>query len=120
MDEQEAIQSTNVPADRNPEYDADPGNATTDKVFLLSIDEAERYFPSDDARKCQPTAYTAYAVEDEEYIDSGNCLWWLRSPGSYQNYAAGVYFDGSVGYVSGTVGNDDFCVRPALWVNLES
>ncbi len=54
---QEMILDTNVPADKNPNYTTNPGNATTDKVFLLSIAEAEKYFTTDEARKCAPTAY---------------------------------------------------------------
>ena len=118
-DERAAIQSTNVPADRNPEYDTDPGNATTDKVFLLSIDEVDRYFSSDAARKCQPTAY---AVENGAgaYSNSSNCWWWLRSPGNYQNRAARVDIGGSVSSNGIYVDYNFDCVRPALWVNLES
>lgn len=116
-EEQIAIQSTNVPADRNPEYYTDPGNATTDKVFLLSIDEAKRYFSSNDARACQPTAY---AVENGAYSDSGNCWWWLRSPGRNQRDAALVIYFGSVKYLGDDVNSVYACARPALWVNLES
>ena len=32
-------------------------NDTADKIFLLSIDEAKKYFVSDDARKTKPTAH---------------------------------------------------------------
>ena len=117
-DEQAAIQSTNVPAGRNPEYDTNPGSATTDKVFLLSIDEAEKYFSSDDARMCQPTAY---AVENgASKHDNGTSLWWLRSPGYFQDLAAFVASVGLVGYPGECVNYDYVCVRPALWVNLES
>ena len=117
-EEQAIIQSTNVSPDKNPKYDTDPDSATTDKVFLLSIDEAEKYFASDDARQCQPTAY---AVENGAYENgSGNCWWWLRSPGDYQGSTAYVHSDGSVGCYGGYVNYDIGCVRPALWVNLES
>ncbi len=117
-EEQAIIQSENVPADRNPEYSTDSGKATTDKAFLLSIDEAEKYFASDDARQCQTTAY---AVENRAYEnDSGNCWWWLRSPGYDRDSAACVRSDGSVHYSGHSVGEDYDCVRPALWINLES
>ena len=116
-DERSAIQNTNVPADKNPEYDTDPGNATTDKVFLLGIDEAKKYFASNDARKCQPTAY---AVEKEAVVFDGNCGWWLLSPGFRQDSAAVVCRDGSVGYIGIGVDADYDCVRPALWVNIDS
>lgn len=44
-DEKAMIQATNVTADKNPDYDTDPGNSTMDKIFLLSIKEANKYFP---------------------------------------------------------------------------
>ena len=116
--EQSAIAETTVTADKNPKYDTDPGNATTDKVFLLSIDEAEKYFSSDSARVCLPTAY---AVANGAYeSDSGNCWWWLRSPGFLQHNAAHVRNDGSVGCHGGNVDRGDDAVRPALWINLDS
>lgn len=39
-------------ADKNPQYGTEAGNATEDKVFLLSSIEAERYFDSDSERQC--------------------------------------------------------------------
>ncbi|MDR0474508.1 MAG: DUF6273 domain-containing protein [Treponema sp.] len=47
------------------------------------------------------------------------CWWWLRSPGIYRHYAAGVNDDGGV-KVGGTKVNDsrDRGVRPALWLKL--
>ena len=84
----------------NAEYGTRGGNDTKDKIFLLSIDEAKRYFASDKDRACGQ-------------------FWWLRSPGLYQAYAAHVFADGSLGnfynvnYVHGTV-------RPAFRINLKS
>ena len=37
----------------NPIYGTDGGEDTTDYLFLLSIEEAENYFPTDEARKTQ-------------------------------------------------------------------
>lgn len=118
-DEQALIATTTVSADKNPNCSTNPGNATTDKVFLLSITEAEKYFTSDSARQCKPTKY---AVANGAYVNSvnGNCWWWLRSPGYYQDYAADVRYDGSVFCSGRGVINVLDCVRPALWINLES
>ena len=117
--EQAAIAQTTVSADKNSKFDTDPGNATTDKVFLLSIDEAEKYFLSDNARQCEPTATCAV---DQGYYegDRGNCWWWLRTPGSNQANAARVTGVGSVGYVGTNVSNDCGAVRPAMWINLDA
>ena len=123
-EEQSLIQDTYVSADANPKYDTNPGNATTDKVFLLSINEANKYFGSDDDRKCIPTEY---AKANGAYTSSSNtkngvptCYWWLRSPGNLQRSAGYVFDDGSVYYDGGLVHADDVCVRPALWINLDS
>ena len=115
-EEQTAIALTTVTADENPDYDTDPGNDTKDKVFLLSIDEVEEYFSSDDARQCEPTDI---AVANGAYeSDSGNCWWWLRSPGGIQRSAADVGYDGSVHHHGYYVHSDGVAVRPALWINL--
>lgn len=112
-DEQSKIVATSVRANRNPKYSTDSGNTTTDKVFLLSITEAEKYFSSDSARQCKPTEY---AIANGAYVntDTGNCRWWLRSPGNNQNNAANVNNDGSINYNGNNVNNDNDCVRPAL------
>ena len=118
------LADTNVSADNNPEYSTNPGNAMTDKVFLLSIDEVNRYFGSNEARKCAPTAYAiangAWTSDTYTKGDAATCWWWLRSPGFYQDYAAGVGRGGSVDYFGINVNYDYDGIRPALWINLDS
>ncbi len=117
--EKSKIPTVTVSADKNPSYDTDPGNATRDKVFLLSIEEANEYFSSDAARACEPTAYAkAQGVWVND--DNGNCWWWLRSPGYGQKNASSVGIDGWVSVSGYFVGNVGLAARPALWINLES
>lgn len=118
--EQKKIVRTTVSADKNPNYSTDPGKATMDKVFLLSIDEANQYFDNDEARKCFPTAYTIAngACIYNEYTNT--CWWWLRSPGDNQAFAAYVYDDGAFNSSGYQVNYSHDCVRPALWINLDS
>ena len=117
---QKIIASSTVTADKNPEYnDISPGNNTTDKVFLLSITEVNKYFSSDSARQCRGTAY-CYAQDAYKDRKNGNCLWWLRSPGKFSYYAAYVADDGYVSCYGNYNSNDDKAVRPALWINLGS
>lgn len=120
-EEKALIQNTTVSADKNPKYSTDPGNATTDKVFLLSINEAKKYFNSDEARKCAPTAYAKAqgALTSDTYKTPATCWWWLRSPGHSQRSAASVYFDGSVTYDGDIVNYAHDFVRPALWISIE-
>ncbi len=114
-DEKAMIPTVTVSADKNPEYSTNPGNATQDQVFLLSITEANKYFSSNSARQCKPTDY---AVANGVYVNSfdGNCWWWLRSPGHGQNYAAGVLSGGDVD-VGGSIVDNGYAVRPALWID---
>ena len=121
-DEQALITETNVSADKNPEYSTNPGNATKDKIFLLSISEVNKYFSSDEERVCAVTDYSkaqgAYASDDKG--GKATCWWWLRSPGYDLYGAANVGSDGSV-YCSGHNVSDVYGgVRPALWITLES
>ena len=123
-EEQKKIANTSVSADKNPDYNIDPGNDTNDKIFLLSISEVNRYFDSDEARRCVPTAYAkangAYTNGNYTKGGAGTCWWWLRSPGRYQYYAAGVDRDGSVSCSGSDVDYDFGCVRPAMWITLDT
>ena len=117
-DQKAMIPTITVSADKNPEYSINPGNATQDQVFLLSITEANKYFSSDSARQCEPTDFAVTNGAWES--NSGNCAWWLRSPGSHQTLAADVTHDGSVNYIGYNVYYFYDAVRPALWIDLNS
>ena len=122
-DEKAMIPTVTVSADKNPEYDTDPGNATQDQVFILSIVEARKYFASSEARMCVPTAYAIfnglYTSSRYSKDGEGTCLWWLRSPGYNQISAARVNNDGSVDEYSYDVDCDDYAVRPAMWISID-
>ena len=72
------------------------GNDTEDYIFLLSIDEVNKYFKTDNDRAC-----------------GGE--WWLRTPGYGQNSEAFVNIDGCINYYGYDL---VFGVRPALWLDL--
>ena len=113
--EQGYIKTNTVPAHKNPRYYTNPGSATEDRVFLLSIEEVEKYFKTDEDRKCKPTQYAV-----KQGVNGDNCWWWLRSPGSLSNLAAIVSFNGSVSSSGVGVPSSRGAVRPALWIDLES
>jgi len=130
-EEKAKIVSSNVPAHENQEYSTDPGNATTDKIFLLSITEAIQYFSSDSDRQADTTRYAVKkgvyvkGSSSGEYTSNGTCTdvhcysyWWLRSPGNYDDSAADIDGGGSFDFVGDSVDREYFAVRPALWVNL--
>ncbi len=124
LEERTAILKAAVSADKNPEYDTDAGENTQDRVFLLSIKEAETYFTSDTERICHASSYAeAMGVRTD---NKSNCSWWLRSPGYRSKYAARVYggaYIVSNGYISNGgcgVSNLSNGIRPALWIDLDS
>ena len=131
--EKATIPTVTVSADKNPDYITNSGNATQDKVFLLSIAEVNRYFKSNEERMGTPTAYAkangTYPGKKHIKVGTGARVWWLRSPGECQHNAAIVDIDGHV-FSSGwgvnsvfSVGFETYdyniCVRPALWIDLE-
>ena len=107
----------------NPEYKTIGGNATQDRVFALSIDEAKKYFRDDDDRMAAPTGYAKKLgcyVNNNYSLPTGEKTgwWWLRSPGYDSNCAAFVSTDGNVRQDGYGVIDYDGAVRPAFWLNL--
>ena len=123
VEERNSIIDTTVTADKNPSYSTSPGNDATDKVFLLSVAEVDKYFSSDEARKCTPTDYAnAQGVWMSRSDSTGGraACWWLRSPGSLSDHAALVHGSGYVDINGRSVFNILGGVRPALWIDLGS
>jgi len=88
-----------------------------DKLFLLSISEAETYFFADEDRVCRPNAR---AKQNGVYTDeSGNCLWWLRDNGSSEVKAALVNESGVIDRGGDGVYCEGNAVRPAMWISLD-
>ena len=126
--EQSAIRTTNVANNNNPKYDTEGGNGTSDKVYLLSLDEVNNpsyglssdYNKFDGSRRAKNTGYAKEqgSLTSMEYAGSG--YWWLRSPGYYSNDAAYVNINGYVRRYGYDVHDDDVGVRPALHLNLKA
>ena len=118
----------------NQWHGTDGGNTTTDKIFLLSLDEVVKYFgdsgqlnnpPKDDLQLQSWWIDDEYRIDDEYNSariakdKSGKVSWWwLRSPGGYSVSAAPVFDDGNIGVGGYYVDIDSGGVRPALWLNL--
>ena len=107
----------------------DGGNNTQDQVFLLSYAEANRCLGvtlngvNNTDSQVKPTAWavgngakTNRLHKTAEGDPAG--WWWLRSHGDLQGRAATVYYNGLL-YAS-YMGNVHGCVRPAIWIDLES
>lgn len=97
------------------------GNDTKDKVFLLSIEEAKKYFSSDSDRIAEATEYAKEQGASTNFSDSDSEIprWWLRSPGSDADLASNVREDGSIAKSGLRVDYEGYCVRPALWINIQ-
>ena len=103
----------------NPKYGTDGGGETSDRIFLLSLDEAERYFKYDSERVLKLTPYDVKrgAVVNEKLQPY---FWWLRSPGINQYDASIVDKGGALDTFGYGVSDVSIDVRPALWLNLQS
>jgi hypothetical protein len=138
--EQNAILMSEIDNPKNPYYGTDGGPITEDRIFLLSIPEAEKYFKDEYER----FAMFEMKPEDQEYIEiiyeedmeNGKSLfesndryswlkvnqpwqWWLRSPGSHGFKAANVDESGYI--AENGISTYSFMyfpvgVRPAMWV----
>lgn len=95
----------------------DGGENTTDRIFLLAVDEVTRYLPKESSRRAPVTEYAK--EQGAEYDKNGNGWWWLRTPGKTQDMAAGVHTAGGVNYDGRDVDRTDLCIRPALWLDLD-
>lgn len=91
--EQERINVTHLFNGDNPYYDTPGGNDTDDKVFLLSVSEAEYYLNTEELRGTWPTLYAESRGAFTDGIN-GNWMhytqWWLRTPGGYDGYTSVV------------------------------
>lgn len=100
QEERDRIVPWELNNDDNPEYKTPGGVHTTDKVFLLSIDEAKSLFADDQERSLD--------------------FWWLRSSGVCPTNAATVTRVGTVHTHGHGITSTSIGVRPALWLDLTS
>ena len=110
---------SDVNNENNKQFNTAGGIDTKDKVFLLSIKEAAILFDNDKGRVEQNTVYSI-AQGTRVKSNSGAGSWWLRSPGSSQDWAAVVNSDGTTNRSGNIVDVDRNAVRPALWLDLSS
>jgi hypothetical protein len=95
------IPTVTVHAHNNPEYDVDSGNSVQDKVFLLSVEEANRYFKNDGERRVE-----------------SNKRWWLRTSGMSDRWTAVVEYEGGIDSEGHSVNKTIIYVRPAMWLDI--
>jgi hypothetical protein len=111
------------------------GNDTDDRIFLLSIDEVNRYFVNESERTepLSPQAESKLkqvykALYPDDYDDliatllanHNSWRWWLRSPGKSSGTAATVTFEGEVNVSGDDISLEYGGVRPAFYFDLKS
>lgn len=106
---------TDCPVPVHPVYKADPGNATKDKLFLMSYDELMEWFPTEESRLCE---CTYYAINRGANSGSKWCNWWLRTPGKLNSTAMAVISSGDL--YDGNVYYSPYTVRPMMWIDLDA
>lgn len=115
IEEKSFIHNNYISADKNIWYRTDPGKDTRDAVFLLSINEVEKYLPSDIDRQCMPTEYAVNQGAWKGF--EGNCWWWLRTPGFADNFAAFIRSGGGIRDLGADVFYKKGAIRPAIYVD---
>ncbi len=124
-EQRDRIPTVTVKADQNLKYKRNTGGDTKDQIFLLSTREAKKYFSSNAARSCKPTAY---AKAHNCYVYSGYCWWWTRTPGNRVTLTSAIKNYGEInneGYpvhcgqkIKGKKAYGG--VRPAMWISVPS
>lgn len=89
---------------------------TADKLFLLSVDEYNKYFKNPSEAKCTPAKNNT-----GNYSDNNSSCWMLRSPtsGLLREVECVSGVDGEVFNSIDICDDDGVGVRPAMWINLE-
>jgi len=117
------ILDTKVVTHDNPWYGTPGGAATTDKIFLLSLEEVVQYFGDSGKLKNRPgqddyftDQYNQSRIAYDK--DGEDSVWWLRSPGAADSVS--IISHGGVVGVKGDYAYYGFAgVRPALWLKLQ-
>lgn len=108
------ISTTTLKNPNNPISGAAGGNATTDKIFLLSEVELKKYIEIQSERVA---IYTAYASErGSEQI----CDWWLRTPGTANKTTNACTVSGYCENNKSFRSTQKLGVRPAMWIDTSS
>ena len=119
-DEKARILTTLVKTPPHPTKGTDGGNDTEDRIFVLSIDEVNRYFPTQNERIAEATEYARQHI----YLSNqhgNNASWWLRTmhESDYASTGCVVLYDGRI-VGSAVLHKDLDGFRPAMWVSKDA
>ena len=108
-EKQQILKVLHVDTD-GPENETKKENDTADWIFLLSVDEINKFIADYSDRRCEVTPYVKGKRANSSW-------WWLRSSGPGSNTATAVYYDGSVYSFTSRITTGNYLVRPAFWMN---
>ncbi|MBE6114986.1 MAG: hypothetical protein E7191_07905 [Erysipelotrichaceae bacterium] len=138
-EQQKYILESDISNPANPISQVGESENTKDKVFLLSYEEAQKYFKDEESRQSRYDFSEEYMKElakmittitdqsEQEILDELDGLsngrewpdaWWLRTSGSTLQNAAGVSFEGVLEEELNQVWSLQG-IRPAIWVDLD-
>ncbi|NLX92884.1 MAG: hypothetical protein GXZ02_03300 [Clostridiales bacterium] len=107
---------TTVANPENAKHKTPGGNETKDKIFLLGLEEVEKYFETTESRSAMGTEFAEQnGLKLGKYINNkGTGMWLLRTPGHKAN---GVCYVNNDGRDYTTYVDYESCgIRPAMWV----
>lgn len=121
-DERAVIYSTTVVTNDNEYSGRSGGAATDDYIFLLSLEEVNRYFDSDNDRILLCNGTFGFVGEDgsiiEVEVDNERVTWWLRTPGNGYYGTSFVEPNGLAINRQSWVNYETLAVRPVMWVDV--
>jgi hypothetical protein len=123
-DDKMQIMPTSINNNANRWYGISGGNDTDDYIFLLSLEEAVKYFGDSGQLQTRVNASPAYMINDEYNdariaydLDGAVSWWWLRTPGGFSSRAVSVTNEGWLN-INGNNIDYIYGIRPALWLSL--
>jgi hypothetical protein len=133
--EKAVIAESHITNPDNPVYGTPGCGVTTDRVYILSIDEAERYFAGNGARIATMDNVAAKEFIEETFVDVGDAAnltddeiqrilssfpWLLRTPGEDIWRTSAVDADGSLLAEFRDKPEAPGGIRPVLQINLSA
>ena len=134
-EEKSKIKETLLVNEDNDDYMTLGGKDTTDKIFLLSIDEARKYLSDGNSLENKDQLVRAGAAKGTQYADYRrlgkipenkkdeyeewmleNSAYYLRSPGGTQERTAAVRPNAIISTSGNDTGLNRRGVRPAMWI----
>lgn len=126
-EEKSMILSTNINNSTRNAFGYYNGSNTIDKVFVLNIDEYEKYFENDEERISEGTPYckslglqisSSLPISDVP-IENGT-FYWTRDVGYHEADAACINWNGEINIYGYDCKSDGMGARPCMWVKKEA